>query len=114
MQEEIRFLICPELIASLLFTEQLDDLECLIISGHERFSNYSGYASSFQFDGNHVDSTEMDTTSSQGNKRKSYIVAIDAFFFEMMIYNIVKKTSLGSLTRRLWAFIAKMSKYSRI
>ena len=97
MQEEIRFLICPELIASLLFTEQLDDLECLIISGHERFSNYSGYASSFQFDGNHVDSTEIDTTSSQGNKRKSYIVAIDALYFR----NEELQYSEKSITREL-------------
>ena len=81
VQEEIRFVICPELIVSMLFTEQLDDLECLVISGHERFSNYSGYASNFQFNGNHQDCTEMDTSASQGNKRKSYLVAIDALYF---------------------------------
>ena len=74
-------MICPELIASMLFTEQLDDLECMIISGHERYSNYSGYASNFQFNGNHVDPTEIDTSSFQGNKRKSYLVAIDALYF---------------------------------
>ena len=74
-------MICPELIASMLFTEQLDDLECLIISGHERYSNYSGYASNFEFNGNHVDPTDMDTSSFQGNKRKSYLVAIDALYF---------------------------------
>ena len=33
MQEEIRFLICPELIISRLFTEGLADNECLIITG---------------------------------------------------------------------------------
>ena len=74
-------MICPELIVSMLFTEQLDDLECLVISGHERYSNYSGYASSFQFNGNHVDPTEIDTSASQGNKMKSYLVAIDALYF---------------------------------
>lgn len=81
VQEEIRFMICPELIASMLFTEQLDDLECLVISGHERYSNYRGYASNFQFSGNHVDQTEIDTSSEQGYKRKSYLVAIDALYF---------------------------------
>ena len=65
----------------MLFTEQLDDLECLVISGHERYSNYSGYASSFQFNGNHVDPTEIDTSASQGHKMKSYLVAIDALYF---------------------------------
>ena len=81
VQEEIRFMICPELIASMLFTEQLDDLECLVISGHERYSDYKGYASNFQFSGNHVDRTEIDTSSLQGYKRKSYLVAIDALYF---------------------------------
>lgn len=33
VQEEIRFLINPELIVSRLFTEALDDNECLIITG---------------------------------------------------------------------------------
>ena len=33
VQEEIRFLINPELIVSRLFTEALDHNECLIITG---------------------------------------------------------------------------------
>lgn len=33
VQEEIRFLINPELIVSRLFTEALDHKECLIITG---------------------------------------------------------------------------------
>lgn len=33
VQEEIRFLINPELIVSRLFTEALDDDECLVITG---------------------------------------------------------------------------------
>jgi poly(ADP-ribose) glycohydrolase len=33
VQEEIRFLINPELIVSRLFTEVLDHNECLIITG---------------------------------------------------------------------------------
>ncbi len=41
VQEEIRFLICPELLASLLFTEELDDNESLLMTGSERFSNYT-------------------------------------------------------------------------
>ena len=40
VQEEIRFLICPELIISRLFTEELDDNECLVMSGAEQFSKY--------------------------------------------------------------------------
>ena len=33
VQEEIRFLICPELILSRLFCERLDSNECLIVTG---------------------------------------------------------------------------------
>ena len=34
VQEEIRFLICPELILSRLFIERLDANECIIITGN--------------------------------------------------------------------------------
>ena len=33
VQEEIRFVICPELIVSLLFTEVLDRNEAVVITG---------------------------------------------------------------------------------
>lgn len=33
VQEEIRFVICPELIVARLFTECLDDTEALIVIG---------------------------------------------------------------------------------
>ena len=33
VQEEIRFLVCPELIVSRLFTEVLEDNECLVVTG---------------------------------------------------------------------------------
>lgn len=41
VQEEIRFLINPELIAARLFTEALEDNECLIITGR---TNTQGHA----------------------------------------------------------------------
>eukprot|EP00095_Tigriopus_kingsejongensis_P006463 maker-scaffold128_size327099-snap-gene-1.11 protein:Tk06463 transcript:maker-scaffold128_size327099-snap-gene-1.11-mRNA-1 annotation:"poly(adp-ribose) glycohydrolase-like isoform x1" len=75
VQEEIRFLISPELILARLFTERLSSNECLVITGFERFSNYKGYASSFQFDGSHKDSTPID---SKTRHRKTTMVAIDA------------------------------------
>ena len=34
VQEDIRFVICPEMIVSRLFTEALDDNECLIMTGN--------------------------------------------------------------------------------
>ncbi|KAL6139497.1 hypothetical protein ACLB2K_057801 [Fragaria x ananassa] len=49
VQEEIRFMINPELIASMLFMSSMADNEAIEIVGAERFSNYTGYASSFRF-----------------------------------------------------------------
>lgn len=36
VQEEIRFLQCPELIVARLFTEKLSDNECLKITGRHQ------------------------------------------------------------------------------
>lgn len=74
VQEEIRFVMNPELIVAKLFTECLGDGEALIITGTEQFNTYCGYASSFQFAGNHNDTTPLDDC----NRRKTRIVAIDA------------------------------------
>ena len=57
VQEEIRFMICPEMILSRLFTEVLEKDECLIMTGCERFSKYKGYADSFEWDGDYEDPT---------------------------------------------------------
>ncbi|XP_033114188.1 poly(ADP-ribose) glycohydrolase-like [Anneissia japonica] len=77
VQEEIRFLICPELLVSRLFTEVLDDNECLLITGAERYSDYTGYANSFKWAGNHVDNTSRD----DWGRRCTEIVAVDALVF---------------------------------
>lgn len=78
VQEEIRFVVCPELLISRLFTECLEDNECMIIMGCERFNAYRGYASSFAFTGDIVDETPHDCS----RRRKCTIVAIDAVPFE--------------------------------
>ncbi|KAK2159116.1 hypothetical protein LSH36_158g03039 [Paralvinella palmiformis] len=78
VQEEIRFLICPELIVSRLFTEELDQNECLIITGCERYSNYTGYADSFKWSGNHIDKIPRDSWG----RICTQIVAIDALVFK--------------------------------
>eukprot|EP00118_Oscarella_pearsei_P008777 m.46863 g.46863 ORF g.46863 m.46863 type:complete len:618 (+) comp33742_c0_seq2:56-1909(+) len=74
VQEEIRFLVCPELIISRLFTEKLADNECLIVTGVERFSNYDGYSGSFQWTGNHDDQNPRDSWG----RLCTQVVAIDA------------------------------------
>ncbi|KAG7492729.1 hypothetical protein MATL_G00017930 [Megalops atlanticus] len=77
VQEEIRFIINPELIVSRLFTEALDHNECLIITGTEQYSKYTGYAESYKWAGHHCDETPRD----DWQRRCTEIVAIDAFRF---------------------------------
>ncbi|XP_066535232.1 poly(ADP-ribose) glycohydrolase isoform X2 [Hoplias malabaricus] len=74
VQEEIRFLINPELIVSRLFTEALDHNECLIITGTEQYSKYSGYAESYKWKDKHIDETPRD----EWQRRCTEIVALDA------------------------------------
>lgn len=77
VQEEIRFVICPEMIVSKLITEVLDKHEALFMIGCERFSDYSGYASTFEFQSNFIDETPYD----ESRRRKCNVVAIDALNF---------------------------------
>lgn len=77
VQEEIRFVICPEMIVSKLITEVLDKNEALFMIGCERFSVYHGYAASFEFRGNFVDETPYDAS----RRRLCNVVAIDALNF---------------------------------
>jgi len=74
VQEEIRFVICPELIAARLFTEGLDATEALLVVGCERFSSYKGYGDTFKWLGNYQDMTPRDSSS----RRMCSVVAIDA------------------------------------
>ncbi|XP_055812981.1 poly(ADP-ribose) glycohydrolase 1-like isoform X2 [Solanum dulcamara] len=74
VQEEIRFMINPELIAGMLFMPCMADNEAIEIVGMERFSSYTGYASSFRFNGDYVDKKDIDVLQ----RRKTRIVAIDA------------------------------------
>ncbi|KAL3280193.1 hypothetical protein HHI36_017693 [Cryptolaemus montrouzieri] len=77
VQEEIRFVICPELMISRLFIEQLDDTEAVVIRGSERFSNYTGYSDTFQWNGNFADETPTD----RFGRRQTTVAIIDATRF---------------------------------
>ncbi|XP_058799277.1 poly(ADP-ribose) glycohydrolase-like [Phymastichus coffea] len=78
VQEEIRFVICPELMVTMLVTEALDDTEALIINGVERYSRYEGYSNSFKWVGDFIDETPRDGSG----RMKTCIVAIDALYFK--------------------------------
>ncbi|NXQ58255.1 PARG glycohydrolase, partial [Anthoscopus minutus] len=81
VQEEIRFLINPELIVSRLITEVLDHNECLIVTGTEQYSEYTGYAETYRWARSHEDKTPRD----EWQRRYTEIVAIDAFHFRRFL-----------------------------
>eukprot|EP00033_Pygsuia_biforma_P001931 GCRY01002153.1.p1 GENE.GCRY01002153.1~~GCRY01002153.1.p1 ORF type:complete len:667 (+),score=164.22 GCRY01002153.1:166-2166(+) len=49
VQEEIRFLICPEALSALLLCERMASSDAIVLSGVARVSDYTGYASTFSF-----------------------------------------------------------------
>ncbi|XP_035220062.1 poly(ADP-ribose) glycohydrolase-like isoform X2 [Stegodyphus dumicola] len=77
VQEEIRFVICPELIVSRLFVECLDFNEVLIVTGVEQYNKYSGYSDGFKWEGNFDDRTPRDAWG----RRCTQVVAMDAKHF---------------------------------
>ncbi|KAM6984894.1 poly(ADP-ribose) glycohydrolase-like [Aplochiton taeniatus] len=77
VQEEILFLMNPELIVSRLFTEKLGDNECLIIKGSQQYSSYSGYSDTFEWSGPYCDTVQRD----HWKRRQRHILAIDALRF---------------------------------
>ncbi|KAF9169213.1 hypothetical protein BGX21_010826 [Mortierella sp. AD011] len=81
VQEEIRFMICPELIISRLFCQQLEANEAILIKGAERYSNYIGYSKTFEWFSDHQDLTPRDKLG----RRMTEICAIDARPFKSRI-----------------------------
>ncbi|CAG9533606.1 unnamed protein product [Cercopithifilaria johnstoni] len=78
VQEEIRFLICPEMIVSMILCERMHHNEAIVICGAERFSDYGGYGSSFRWRPmGKVDSFPRD----RFNRLCCELVAIDALPF---------------------------------
>lgn len=88
VQEEIRFLLSPELFVACLVFAKLEPNEAFVIHGTERYSLYGGYGSSFFYKGDFVDRTAFEairsSSSSSGDgdavkrRRKCVIVGIDA------------------------------------
>ncbi|KAI6655155.1 Poly(ADP-ribose) glycohydrolase 1-like [Oopsacas minuta] len=74
VQEEIRFVVSPECLFSLLVCEVMLPNEAIIITGAEKFSNYSGYGGNFRFEGPCIDNNPVD----QNNRSLTSIVCIDA------------------------------------
>ncbi|KAL3101038.1 hypothetical protein niasHS_001498 [Heterodera schachtii] len=80
VQEEIRFLICPELVVACLICERMDDNEAILLLGAERFSDYRGYCDTLRWVYRKYDddSTKRD---SMGRAIDTELLAIDALCF---------------------------------
>ncbi|XP_004680710.1 PREDICTED: poly(ADP-ribose) glycohydrolase isoform X1 [Condylura cristata] len=101
VQEEIRFLINPELIVSRLFTEVLDHNECLIITGTEQYSEYTGYAETYRWARSHEDKSERDDWQRRGTE----IVAIDALHFRRYLDQFVPEKIRRELNKAYCGFL---------
>ncbi|KAL5277294.1 PARG family protein [Megaselia abdita] len=101
VQEEIRFVICPELIVSKLFTECLRPNEALFMIGAEQFSSYEGYAGSFTWNGDFEDDTPFD----ENRRRKCTIVAIDALHFVQSAHQYKEELILRELNKAYVGFL---------
>ncbi|KAM9365379.1 poly(ADP-ribose) glycohydrolase isoform 1-T4 [Pholidichthys leucotaenia] len=100
VQEEIRFVINPELIVSRLFTEALEYNECLIITGTERYSNYSGYAESYEW----KDSCKDETPRDDWQRRCTEIVAIDALKYRRFLEQFLPEKMTRELNKAYCGF----------
>ncbi|KAE8591366.1 hypothetical protein XENTR_v10018426 [Xenopus tropicalis] len=100
VQEEIRFLINPELIVSRLFTEVLDSNECLIITGAEQYSEYTGYSETYKWARVHEDESPRD----EWQRRTTEIVAIDAFQFRRPIDQFIPEKIERELNKAFCGF----------
>ncbi|KAF7639310.1 hypothetical protein Mgra_00001272 [Meloidogyne graminicola] len=109
VQEEIRFLICPELIISCLVCEKMEKNEAILIIGAERYSDYQGYGNTFCWK-----YRQRDALSPRDpiGRVLSELVAIDALnfsypleqFFEGYIRRELRKAVVGFAVRTAWSF----------
>ncbi|CAB3369765.1 Hypothetical predicted protein [Cloeon dipterum] len=74
VQEEIKFITCPELIVSaMIFKNDMADNEAIVIEGAAPYAKYTGYAKSFKYAG--------PVTDQEKEIRSKTIIAIDAINF---------------------------------
>ncbi|XP_037542670.1 poly(ADP-ribose) glycohydrolase [Nematolebias whitei] len=100
VQEEIRFLINPELIVSRLFTEALEYNECLIITGTEQYSKYTGYAESYKWKASYEDETPRD----DWQRKCTEIVAIDALRYRHFLEQFLPEKITRELDKAYCGF----------
>lgn len=74
VQEEICFMVHPELIVSILMSDVMENNEAIVIVGAERFTQHDGYGSSVTYGERYHDKRPVD----RHGRLDSHFVAIDA------------------------------------
>eukprot|EP00300_Choanocystis_sp_HF-7_P016967 c19592_g1_i1.p1 GENE.c19592_g1_i1~~c19592_g1_i1.p1 ORF type:complete len:356 (+),score=65.82 c19592_g1_i1:449-1516(+) len=80
VQEEIRFVISPECLVSRMFVRFLSNRHAVVISGARRYSNHSGYARTFKFEGEYRDDAELITCGDR-QLYNTHLTCFDALSF---------------------------------
>ncbi|GMR49239.1 hypothetical protein PMAYCL1PPCAC_19434, partial [Pristionchus mayeri] len=79
VQEEIRFMCCPEMLVSMFLCNRMNHHEAILIQGAQQYSAYEGYSSSLR----HVPmELRRDQPRDRFGRARSYLVAIDAIEFD--------------------------------
>ncbi|ULT97498.1 hypothetical protein L3Y34_005366 [Caenorhabditis briggsae] len=101
VQEEIRFLMCPEMIVGMLLTDKMDDTQAISIVGAYVYSGYTGYANKLKWrplSGRYARQNDARLRDKYGRLRVE-TVAIDAMYFKTKA--IAEQVTSDSLTREM-------------
>lgn len=102
VQEEIRFLLSPELIVSRLLATRMGNMDSILVVGTERFCDSTGYASTFRFAGSHRDKAEVDDV---GKCLKTSVICFDALYFSSSESQFTQQSVTRELNKALCAFL---------
>ncbi|GMT25982.1 hypothetical protein PFISCL1PPCAC_17279, partial [Pristionchus fissidentatus] len=94
VQEEIRFLCCPEMLVSLLLCQVMQPNEAILIQGAQQFSGYTGYSDSTKYVSMEV---RRDEPRDRYGRARSYLIAIDAIRFQ----NVNSQYRQACITREI-------------
>jgi len=85
-QEELRFMLSPELIVSRLFTEVFLDDEAMVITGTKQFSSSTGYMNTFRW--RKIEGRLPAASKDNLGREFEQVVAIDALKFSTGATNV--------------------------
>ncbi len=103
-QEEVLFSCAPECFPTIFLTETLESDEIILIHGVYRYSLYSGYADTFQFNGYAPLPDTLNTTTTSSNEPFSFsVLVMDAAYSNH--FQLPKiQTDINKALLAFWAF----------